>query len=620
MIRRALAIVTVIVGTAIADPTPPEPQLRQAALAVHQAAQASGVPADFERAAAAYATYLAAYPKASEALQMHFFRGQILILKLHRWVEGGDEMMIVANSEPPGKLHEEAVLEAIDAYAAAPDDKKLDAASDRFGALFGASSPRTPGVMFKLARRRFDRKDYEDAAQRFAAIVERFPQDPGAGAAGDLWLQALQLEKSYDGIEAAARKLRGLPAYAKPEQQEQLEQLIRDSIRIRAEAFAEKRDPANARRAAALYERLADEYPKDDRVDEVLYNAGMMFDLAHDFARALPPLHRLGEVMPTSKLAPKALYHAARVEEMFEPARAAQTYIQVSDRYPTMKEAPDALYNAAVLFEALGDTTHAAAAFDRYVRNYGGHRSDVDMIAFAMGMIYERAGDDARAAAAYETYAKVAKFRHVAEAELRLAQVALRLGQRDRARKALDAIRPLDSSTLGTELPFTEAELAASDATAVKLTGTRAQIVTALHERVARIEKAHAAYVAVIDRGEPIWKVAAYDHYAHLIEELDREIAAANAPVSGLADDPVELYERAYTIAIDAKIISPATLDARARPVQLRPERHIPSSARHAARCAGSPGSIRLRSLRSRRGHSQIERRMRACGALHSCS
>src|SRR5205823_1723810 len=88
------------------------------------------------------------------------------------------------------------------------------------------------------------------------------------------------------------------------------------TLRLRVEKVQNSGD---SRQAAILYMQLAERFPKDPEIDQILYNAGINFERARLIGLAITARQRLIEVAPTSPLAKKAIY---RVGQNFQAIAA----------------------------------------------------------------------------------------------------------------------------------------------------------------------------------------------------------------------------------------------------------------------------------------------------------
>ena len=204
---------------------------------------------------------------------MGYCRADILCFKLAKTEEAGDEYLAVGKSAPVGKLHKDALLNAMAAFEKArprdtagktklyPVDKKFGEAIDLYATLFPADKALV-GVIFKNGQMFYDYGEYDEAIKRFGVIVTKYPKDPNAGPAGDRILAALNKAQDYENIENWARKLKKAKAFSDKEQQTRLDRLIVESIQKSGDKYAEA---GKYEQAATFYLRIPKE-TKDQKV------------------------------------------------------------------------------------------------------------------------------------------------------------------------------------------------------------------------------------------------------------------------------------------------------------------------------------------------------------------
>ena len=180
----------------------------------------------YARAAEAYEFYLANFPDAADAVELRYLRADILYFKLGKYEEAGREYLAVGKTAagrqvPQGRAAAGDGRVREGAQAGRPAGKREITDSDRqFGEavdLYATLFPKDKEivtVIYKNGQFFFDYGDYDEAVKRFGLIVERYPDDPNAGAAGDRILQALNKAKDYENIESWARRLKKTKAFA----------------------------------------------------------------------------------------------------------------------------------------------------------------------------------------------------------------------------------------------------------------------------------------------------------------------------------------------------------------------------------------------------------------------
>src|SRR4029079_1454713 len=97
----------------------------------------------YARAAESYEFYLANFPAARDAVELRYLRADILYFKLGKYEEAGREYLTVGKSQPVGKYHKDALMQAMGAFervrkpAGAGGGKREITDSDR---LFGEAA------------------------------------------------------------------------------------------------------------------------------------------------------------------------------------------------------------------------------------------------------------------------------------------------------------------------------------------------------------------------------------------------------------------------------------------------------------------------------------------------
>lgn len=436
-----------------------EEQIRTLAKTLHAEAQRNEklskvVDKDkYARAADAYAFYLQNFPDAGDATELRYLRADILYFKLARLEEAGNEYLLVGKTKPVGKFHKDALLQAMTSFeklrkpipsgpGSAKDakreitesDRKFAEAADLYATLF-PNDKEIITVIYKNGQFFFDYGDFDEAVKRFGLIIERYPDDPNAGAAGDKLLDALNRAKDYENIESWARRLKKAKAFAAKDEQERLDKLIVGSMMKAAEK-------ANAdgqfEKAAAAYQRIPKEFPQNALAPKALANAGAVFERAKRPENAVEVYRELADKYPQAPESPEALFTAARLEETGAyDDRAALLYEQFVAKFPNHKRAPEALRNAGILRQALGEHEKASRHYAEYAKKYK-DRADAREIAFETALVRTQQEDWKGAASSFAAYVHdhPGDARTV-EAYTREGQAWLKAGQDAKAKEAL---------------------------------------------------------------------------------------------------------------------------------------------------------------------------------------
>ncbi len=540
----------------------------------------------YSKAADAYELYLSAFgttkAAAEKAIELRYYRADILCFKLGKVEAAGDEYLGVGKSAPVGKFHKDALLNAMAAFEAARPkdtagrrklydvDKKFGEAIDLYATLFPAD-PTLVGVIFKNGQMFYDYGEYDEAIKRFGVIVTKYPKDPNAGPAGDRILSALNKAQDYENIEDWARKLKNAPSFASKEQQARLSRLIVESIQKSGDKYA---DAGKYEQAATFYLRVPKE-TGDARVGaQAMMNAGVMYEKAKQPEDAADVYIDLAQKYATSTrdLAAKAAFSAGAVyEKSLFYDRAAKAYELVVDKFGRDKNDPkvaDALFNAGVLRQALGQNDRAIAHYKKYKDQFASRKDAAD-VAFNIGAVYQEAGQDGPAYQAFAQYTRTYRSsgRRVIEAYTRAGLMSLRLGQLRRAKddfataqslfKRANGKEKADGKTWAAQARYSEGELIFREYEKVTLDVKPSQLEKALKRKSKLLADAEKVYLSVVDYEDLKWATAALYRVAQVYDAFAESLINASTP-KGLSQDQADAYRAAldtYVINIQQKAV-----------------------------------------------------------------
>ncbi len=532
------------------------------------------LPKDLEvfytRAADAYESYLTAFggPKqtSEKTIEVRYYRADILCFKLAKTEAAGDEYLGVGKSAPVGKLHKDALLNAMAAFEKArpkdtagktqlyPVDKKFGEAIDLYANLF-KNDPTIVGVLFKNGQMFYDYGECDEAIKRFGLIVTQYGKDANAGPSGDRILSCLNRAKDYENLEEWARKLKPTPAFSDPKKQALLSQLIVDSITKSGDKYAQA---GKYEQAAVFYLRVPKETQDAKLAGQALMNAGVMYEKAKQPEKAADIYLDLAEKYAdkNAELAEKAAFSAGVVyERVIYYDRAAKAYELVWAKFRTGAKAPDALFNAGVLRQALGQNKEAIAHYREYANKFR-DRKDAPDVAFNIGVVQENAGEDGLAYKAYLEYARTYRSsgKRVIEAYTRAGRMSFKLGQFARAKEELVTAQRLWKAATGAdkkagttwaaEARYYEGELVFREYEKVSLDVKVAQLNKALTQKTKLLGDAEKIYVSVAEFNDPKWATAALFRYGQIYDVFGEALAASAAkPPANLPADQVQAYQ-----------------------------------------------------------------------------
>ena len=571
-----------------------EAQIRSLAKTLHGEAQASEKQnkvldkGRYGRAAEAYEFYLTTFPDAADGTELRYLRADILYFKLGRLAEAGNEYLLVGKSKPPGKFHKDALLQAMTAFEKlrkpaggkreiTESDRKFAEAADLYAILFPGDKEIVT-VIYKNGQFFFDYGDYDEAVKRFGLIVERYPDDPNAGPAGDRILESLAKGKDYENIEQWARRLKKTRPFAARSEQDRLDRMIVVAVMKSGEKYAAQ---GKLVEAAEFFLRVPREYPRDPKAPQALHNAATIFERGKKPEEAVSAYKELAEKYPQAPEASEALFTAAHIEESVASYdRAALLYEQVVIRFPKSKHGAEALRNAGVLRETLGENEKAIQHFGDYARRYKDH-GDAKELAFQVAVVRERQQDWKSAAQSFDDYARThpGDGRNV-EALTRAGDAQLKAGSDGKARDTLARALALagassrgrkvgggggggagggsgDSRYWAAQARYLQGELIFRDYEKLKIAGKPKQLAKVLDDKAKLLEQAKHVYLDVVTYQSPEWATAALLRIGQGYEAFAKAMRQAPVP-KDLSADEKQVYRdelEKLTVVIEDKAI-----------------------------------------------------------------
>ena len=533
----------------------------------------------YAQAAEGYEFYLEQFPGAKDAIELRYYRADILYFKLGRYKDAGLDYLTVGKSKPVGNLHKEALLQAMVAFEKlrppAPksqqekksrkvtdEDRKFAEAADLYAEILPGDKDIIT-VIYKNGQFFYDYGDYDEATKRFGLIVEKYPNDPNAGAAGDRLLECLAEAKDYSNIETWARRLKGAKAFASRDDQKRLDGLIFAALNKRAEGLA-KAKPAEA---AVLFENAAEEFSMQEGAATALYNAGAAYEQAGRLQAAVKAYEGVAERFPKASRAPEALFVAAKLDESIgDYSGAAGLYEKVAKGYPSSNKHAEATRNAGILRQTLGQYDRAGAHFAAYEQQHQGTAEAGD-VAFARAAMFEDKSDPKQAAKAFGEFATTyAKDSRVVESLVRQARAYVNLKNQRKAKDSLDEAlgvfkrrkQPKEQALAAAEARYLQGELLYRDYEAVKIEGGPRQLSKALERKAALLDEAKTVFMDVLPYKVPEWATAALLRIGQGYGLFAKSIRSTKVP-SSLSASEQEVYREEldkFVIVIEDKALA----------------------------------------------------------------
>ncbi len=572
-----------------------EQQLREHALQLHAKAQRDRTSkAEFEGAAALYATYLSRFSGAPAAYQIHFYLAEIYFYRLERNTDAASSYMAAARAipdkeaqkDPLRTLRRDAIFNAIAALErvrvaelearkgkAAQEtesDKKFAEALDLYAQLY-PTDPSLPELFFRQGRLYYEYGVYDPAVKIWGALIERFPRSQFAQPAGELILDSFNKSKNYENIETWARRLKAAPAFAGREQQQKLDVLIVQAVFKQGEQKSAAGDHGGAAKA---YLRAAKEFPRDARAAQACVNAITSSQKAGDVATLREAAQLVvGKEYKEKPEAPQGAWLAASAFQAMglyaDAADLHESIAQSSDKpsFAKFEKTKDAAYNAVVLRAALGEHDKAVADGNRYLQSYASS-SEADDVVFQMGRAHQAAGRNKEAVDLYKRFLGRAKspddrvrtYVLLAKGQLRTGdergaddslRSAVTIGRRQRA--ALSA----EGKFAAAQARYMEGERVLERFEKIQIQGDVKQLSARLKQKAELLKQAATVFLDTVSLGVAEWTTAALFQIGRTYELFAKAMREAPAP-SNLSDADREGYQQqidSFVVPIEEKSI-----------------------------------------------------------------
>ncbi len=235
-------------------------------------------------------------------------------------------------------------IKAVEEYQAALDAKPDTELAGR--ALLG------------LALARYERKDYDQAADLFLKIVTEFPKSSLPEEVytwcGQWFFDAKQWDKAAKLFEAM---LSGLPGYPYP-----------DKVRFKIAECSESAGRADE--ALQKYQAVIDASPAGAKSIEARYRMAALHEAKNEPDKAIE-LYEAASESNTGDTAAQARFRLGELyEKRGEFERAARNYMRVAILFLHETLSPESLWRAGQCFEKVNGANQAKGAYEELVKDY----------------------------------------------------------------------------------------------------------------------------------------------------------------------------------------------------------------------------------------------------------
>jgi TolA-binding protein len=234
-------------------------------------------------------------------------------------------------------------------------------------------------LAFQAAKIFYDFKHFPEARDRFAWIVEEYPETEYGTYAGSLILETYRREKDYENLAKWAEKLEGVI-----KTEEVLKEIEAFKLGARFKSAEKLFADGDYEKAAEEYVRLVEQKPDYKFAPKALNNAAVAYENIGKYDSAMKLYERVYNEYPDDSLAGYALYRVGvNAERFFEYDKAIRTYMLFYDKYDDddLQDLPiqnfsvpekrkNALKGAGVLSANLQRYERAADLYRQFVRTY----------------------------------------------------------------------------------------------------------------------------------------------------------------------------------------------------------------------------------------------------------
>jgi TolA-binding protein len=574
-----------------------ERDLREDAISLHARAQRDKTSrAEFEGAAGLYDAYLSKFAQEPKAYEVEFDLGEIQFFRLGKNLDAATHYMAAARAIPATEtggglatMRHDALYNALVALSremevkaageTAKDGGKegkggAEKASESFSraadeyaealdlyAQFYPKDPELPAMFYRQGRYYFDTSNYDSAVKIWGMLLEKFPTSEQSRDAGDAILESFSRAKNYENIETWARRLKALPSFSAPKQQERLDGLIVVAVFKHGEQKAAAGDHAAA---AEAYLRAAKEFPRDTRAAQACVNAEQEAKLAGDAKTleeaaqlAMGPQYRDRPESPTG-----AWIAATTLQAMglfADAADVAEQMAVLGDRehpnYAKFDHEKDAAYNAVVLREATGQNAKAVEDGNRFIAAYPS-AAETDDVVFLMGRADLNAGHAKEAADVYKRYLPRAKnLDHRIQGLVLLAQAQIMIGDDRGADASLkDAValgagkkppRDLgpDGKYAAAHARYMQGERILAAFERIQIQGDVKQLKARLKQKTDLLKQTAKVLLDCVSMGVAEWTTAALYQIGHMYEAFAKALRDSPPPAEVKSEDQKADYQ-----------------------------------------------------------------------------
>lgn len=540
-----------------------------------------------------YNEYLRLFPDSKDyaAMTLNY---AILLEQLEKYQEAAERYSIVSELNPDQEVALQSAHGAVRCYYALLDvskqktksddstdleekelpefEKKLIAASERYLKMATPDAPDVVEAQFAASMVKYQYNHYNEAANGFRNLINKYPDHVNAPDAARLLLSALMLSRNISALNEAAEEIKANP------------KLMQDDVPRIVQEIIERKDynlcfeyeqQGRFTKSAECFLDYIRKFPNTKLKDGSLYHAADKFFKARLVERSLEANGQLVNEMPTSPLAARALYNIAdtyrRLAVYSEAARIYEVFVGLHPKHELTEEA---LRFATTFRSGLGEHDKAITDLRKYLQLFP-KSEHVASVAFNIATTYEKQGKYDQAIKEFErwltrygkgggldlylqTHLQIARTQEKTRGGARKARewynktVAAYAGLTDEEKGKVTSV----GLSAAAEAQFMEGEAQMAEMRAVELKLPEKVLIAGIAQKGELVTKALETFTVVEGFGQPNWTIAATTRKGQGLQELAVAIEESPTPRGlnpdaraiyrqGMADRATPLFERA---------------------------------------------------------------------------
>lgn len=437
-----------------------EQTLRNYIMQQHQTAQNSRAAFSRQLAGEGYKLYFQEFADSSQAADMHFLHGELLY-DMGKYDEASVEYAWVSDNAPNSKYGAKAsqnLLLAIE--KALPRDEelqqragdsiepiKMDPRVEKFIRAATAYTQKFPQsekdaeIKFRIGRLYYQTNNFGPAENFFKEIVQKHPKTKYSEYSANLLLDIYNLKKDYAGLAKMGTELLANDSIASSKAGSDIRGVLEKANFKKAQDLELEKKYFES---ASQFQAFAVQNPKSELLMMAVFNSGVNFERSGHNGEAIQSYKRImasndksaEQFKPKAKKLLAKLYQDAGLLE-----ESAKLFKEMAKDNPKDPLAPNYLYNTAVMYEALGRTSEAVAAYTEFI-SINKNRSENANVTFNLAQMQRRANALTAAANHYKEIAETpaTPIDRKIESYYWLYDISKKLGRRHDAEEAKEKL------------------------------------------------------------------------------------------------------------------------------------------------------------------------------------